>query len=250
MFAILSDIHGNLEALRAVLADIERHSVDGILCLGDTVGYGPNPVECVEMAMSWSLHLCGDHEWAITEGLDAIDQYPVPLVRMHRWTRQQFDDSQHGQRYLQLLSELPRRHCDAGTCYVHGSPRDELRDFLFPEDVYCEAKLDAIADLFASLCFCGHSHIAGVFTRQSDGWQYLEPGECHNRYEIGDDKTIINVGSVGQPRDSDPRAGYVLYDGDTAQFRRVEYDFKTTCRKIHDLAGLDNAQGDRLTCGR
>jgi diadenosine tetraphosphatase ApaH/serine/threonine PP2A family protein phosphatase len=250
MFAILSDIHGNLEALHAVLRDIDKQSVDGILCLGDTVGYGPNPVECVELAMSWSLHLCGDLEWAIIEGLDAIDLYPVPLVQMHRWTRRQFDESADGENYVNWLRTLPRRHCDANTCYVHGSPRGELHDFIFPEDVYCEARLDAIANHFASLCFCGSSHIAGVFTRQSDGWQYFEPHECDNRYPIEEDKTIITVGSVGQPRDGDPRASYVLYDGHAVQFRRVEYDFNTTCRKIHDLPGLDNVQGDRLSAGR
>jgi hypothetical protein len=247
MFAIISDIHANIEALRAVLADIERQQVDGILCLGDLVGYGPNPVECVELALSWQLVLMGNYELALILDPEA---WPRAALASIVWTKTLLASTGQGRELLAFLADRPRSHRDDGTIYVHGSPRDTLHEYLFPEDIYNQRKMDAIAAHFGQRCFCGHTHIPGVFVHHPDNWEYLTPAECNDVYHLDERKTIINVGSVGQPRDNDPRACYVLYDGRTTRFRRIDYDFETTARKIRDLPDLDDFLGDRLRYGR
>jgi diadenosine tetraphosphatase ApaH/serine/threonine PP2A family protein phosphatase len=131
--------------------------------------------------------------------------------------------------------------------FVHGSARNPLNEYVFPEDIYNQRKLERIFGLVEKYCFQGHTHIPGVFT---EGYNFQSPDEFDHVYQLGDRKVLVNVGSVGQPRDGDNRACYVLLDGKTIRYRRVPYDFNQTAEKIYPIPELDNFLGDRLRDGR
>jgi diadenosine tetraphosphatase ApaH/serine/threonine PP2A family protein phosphatase len=134
-----------------------------------------------------------------------------------------------------------------GFLYVHGSARNPLNEYVFPEDIYNLRKMERIFSQIDKYCFQGHTHVPGVFT---ESLQFYSPEEIDYVYELDGRKTMINVGSVGQPRDGDWRACYVLLDGKTVRFRRVEYDIETTIKKIYDVVDLERFLGDRLRDGR
>ena len=134
-----------------------------------------------------------------------------------------------------------------GTLYVHGSARNPLNEYVFPEDIYNARKLEKIFVLIEKYCFQGHTHVPGVFTQ--DG-RFLGPTELGHRYPLAAEKVMVNVGSVGQPRDGDPRACYVIVEDGVVNFRRVDYPVDTTVQKIYDTPELDNFLGDRLREGR
>ena len=248
MKAILSDIHGNLEALQAVLRDIARHGVGTVYCLGDTVGYGPNPRECLDLAMRWPVVLRGNFEQAVLAGAEG---FGLHARRSVDWTRQQLQapvpDRQIATSRDDFLTGLPHTFHEDESLFVHGSARDPLHEYVFPEDIYNERKMMRIFALVARYCFHGHTHIPGVFT---EDMRFIRPEEAGSVYHLGDRKALVNVGSVGQPRDGDWRACYVLLDGNAICFRRIEYDIETTIRKIRDIDDLDDFLGDRLGNGR
>ncbi len=255
MIAILSDIHGNLEALEAVLVDADRFAPDRWICLGDVVGYGPDPVECLLHAMNFSVVLKGNHEQALhlslLESLEkAVPFWPPTLANSISKTMQLIRSSQHFSKIEAFLAAQPRFFRFQESLFVHGSPRDYTNnEYVFPEDVYATDKMKAIFAKFDSLCFCGHTHVPGIFTA-NQGWKFSSPPESDFQHRLDDDyKVLCNVGSVGQPRDDDPRACYVLFDGSTIVFRRVEYDVEVTRQKIHD-SDDDDMFGDRLLVGR
>lgn len=245
MIAVLSDIHANLEALEAVLADVADRRVDAVYCLGDTLGYGPDPVPCLDRVTRFDLVLLGNFDLAV---LNEPDGYPEGLLRVIRDHRRSVE-ADDGRR-LAYLSALAHRYETADTLYVHGSPHNPLNEYLFPEDSYNSRKMDRVAAAMGAVCFCGHTHVPGVFVPQWRGWEFRSPAECGNEWRSAGPKTIINVGSVGQPRDGDPRAGYVLWDGQVARFVRVEYDVATTIRKVRQSPDIDDMHGDRLGEGR
>jgi diadenosine tetraphosphatase ApaH/serine/threonine PP2A family protein phosphatase len=253
MRAILSDIHGNLEALHAVLDDIARRPVQAVYCLGDTLGYGPNPCECLHLvARTCAVALLGNHDQATLFDPDGFG--PV-AERAIFWCREQVEatipDRAAALRRIEYLLGLPCQHREGELLYVHGSPRNPLNEFVFPEDVCNQRKMAKIFARVERYCFQGHTHIPGVFTERSPGtWDFTSPEECGCLSRLGAGKAMVNVGSVGQPRDGDWRACYVLFDGDAVRFRRVEYDVDTTVRKIHNTDGLENWLGDRLRDGR
>ena len=251
MRAILSDIHANLEALQAVLADAAQHGATEIYNLGDTVGYGPNPLECLALAQRFHLNLLGHIDHAL---LDEPEAFPDPLLQTLHWTLEALalmPDPTLGQRHIHFLTSLSSCHREGTTMYAHGSPRNPRHEYVFPEDIYNDSKMTRIGQAFDSLCFHGHTHIAGLFIHQSpEHWEYLDPGECPDGFAVAGRKVLCNVGSVGQPRDQDPRACYVLFDGATIRFRRVEYDVEATVRKIYDNEQIANFLGDRLREGR
>jgi diadenosine tetraphosphatase ApaH/serine/threonine PP2A family protein phosphatase len=134
---------------------------------------------------------------------------------------------------------------------VHGTPRNPLREYLFPEDIYNARKMSRISEMFAGCCFAGHTHIPGIFVASGpESWDYFSPPEVEPVYRLDGRKTICNVGAVGQPRDGDWRACYVLFDGRAIRFRRVAYDVATTVKKIYAIPELENFLGDRLRDGR
>jgi len=245
--AILSDIHGNLEALTAVLEDIRQVGVDEIYCLGDIVGYGPNPCECVDIVREFQLVVLGNHDQG---ALFDPEGFSSGAERAIFWTRQQLEggqDLEAAQQRIEFLCELPRCRRDHGFLYVHGSARNPLNEYVFPEDIYNARKLEKIFALIEQYCFQGHTHVPGVFTE--DG-RFFSPREIGNRYVLSNRKAMINVGSVGQPRDGDHRSSYVLLDGQRVEFRRVDYPVEETIQKIYAIAELDNFLGDRLREGR
>jgi diadenosine tetraphosphatase ApaH/serine/threonine PP2A family protein phosphatase len=249
MLAILSDVHANLEALQAVLEDIGRHRVGAIYCLGDTLGYGPNPRECLDLvAAKCTLILLGNHDQAVLLGPVGFREHASRAVH---WTQAQLQapvlDAAAEARWHKFLTDLPSCRAEEDVLYVHGSPRDPLNEYIFPAHVQAPF---IMADLFTRVrrcCFQGHTHVPGIFSEQVVGFYEFRPPQP---YQLGGCKSLVNVGSVGQPRDGDWRACYVLFDGETVHFRRVAYDVDTTVRKIHATQGLDAVLGDRLRDGR
>ena len=122
-----------------------------------------------------------------------------------------------------------------------------MNEYVFPEDIYNQRKMERIFGLVDQYCFQGHTHIPGVFT---ESMNFLAPDEIDYVYPFGQEKFLVNVGSVGQPRDADNRSSYVIIDDEKVSFCRVEYDFNTTAEKIYDIPDLDNFLGDRLRDGR
>jgi predicted phosphodiesterase len=247
--ALISDIHGNLEALQAVLADIGTQNVDQVMCLGDIVGYGPNPCECLELVIKKAgLTIMGNHDQAALFDPDGFN--PVALRAIY-WTRDKLDAGPMAvvNKRWDYLSELPRSHTVEKFLFVHGSPRDPTNEYVFPETIYDQNKMDSIFSKVTQYCFQGHTHMPGVFTPDLE---FIRPSQCDHMFQLGREKLMINVGSVGQPRDEDNRACYVILDHDAKKvfFRRVAYDFEATCKKIYAVSELDNMLGDRLRTGR
>lgn len=250
MRAILSDIHANLEALGAVLADIARHPVEHIYCLGDLVGHGPNPRECVDFASRFDRVVQGNYDLAAVSGDPDHGPASPAARRSLAWTRDQlellFPGPEQAAHRLPFLAGLSPRHEEKDLLFVHGSPRDPLREYVGPGDAGDDAKLAAVFAAFPRSCFHGHTHLPGLFT---EAGEFLRPEVLNRGYRLRG-KTLVNVGSVGHPRDGDWRACYVLLADDTVYFRRVEYDVDATVRKIHQISELDNAHGVRLREGR
>jgi len=246
--AIISDVHGNFEALSAVMEDIRAQDVDDIFCLGDVVGYGPNPCECLDTVMKLDLCILGNHDQAAIFDPDGFN--PVALRAIY-WTRERLDRTEGNStavnRRWDFLGELPRLHNEGERLFVHGSPRDPTNEYVFPEHVYDQRKMEVLFRRVEKYCFQGHTHIPGVFVENGD---FVAPEECDYRYELGNAKLMVNVGSVGQPRDSDPRACYLILNDDSIEFRRIDYPVEETISKIYAVAELENMLGDRLRDGR
>jgi len=246
--ALISDIHSNLEALQAVLADIRNQGIAEVYCLGDVVGYGPNPRECIDLVMNCKVCLLGNHDQG---ALFDPEGFNVGAERAIFWTREQLEssggNSSAGARRWDFLGELPRNHQEGLLLFVHGSARNPLNEYVFPEDVYIRRKMEKIFALIERYCFQGHTHVPGIFT---EDFRFFSPDEVNGEYRLGEQKLMVNVGSVGQPRDSDPRACYVVLEDDLVRFRRVEYPFEETIQKIYQIPDLDNFLGDRLRNGQ
>jgi predicted phosphodiesterase len=249
--ALISDIHGNLEALDAVLADIASVGASEIYCLGDIIGYGPNPCECLDLVMSrCKVTILGNHDQAALFDPDGFN--PMALNAIY-WTRDRLDNgpgspAQINKRW-DFLGELPRQVTQDDWKYVHGSPRDPTNEYVFPEYIFDQRKMEILFGKVSKYCFQGHTHLPGVF---STDCEFLAQENMEGPIRLGEDKLMINVGSVGQPRDGDRRSCYVVVDTDamTVEFRRVEYDFEKTIQKIYDIDDLDNGLGDRLRIGQ
>ena len=249
MKAIISDIHSNLEALKAVLEDIQTRNITEIICLGDIVGYGPDPIECLRIAREeFSVAIRGNHEEA---ALTEPRNFNFRAAAAIRWTRERIDKSppDEAKKNLDYVGNLPDQVTDNGMLLVHGTPREPTGDYLFPRDARDKIKMEEVFEKIDTYCFAGHSHIPGVFTQSGS---YMHPSEMtmEGIYILDEERALINVGSVGQPRDIDPRACYCTFDGDSVVFRRVIYDYEATMRRIYANERLDNSLGDRLAEGR
>ncbi|MDG2382071.1 MAG: metallophosphoesterase family protein [Pirellulaceae bacterium] len=245
--AIISDIHGNLEALTAVLEDIQDAGISSIYCLGDVVGYGPNPCECIDQVMQMEMCILGNHDQA---ALFDPEGFSSGAERAIFWTRSALEAGGETPENLArwtFLCELPRQHHEAEHTFVHGSARNPLMEYVFPEDVHNPGKLQRIFSLIKQYCFQGHTHVAGVFVQ---GDKFYRPSDFGDQLTLGEQKAMINVGSVGQPRDGNPQASYVILEGGQLTFRRVPYMLEKTIEKIYAIPELDNFLGDRLKEGR
>jgi predicted phosphodiesterase len=257
MLAIVSDIHSNQPALEAVLADIDRREVEQILCLGDVVGYGPQPRECLDLVRRRAdVTLMGNHDFAV---LFEPNKFNIGAESACYWTRLQLeeepDETLRAERW-DFLGALPVKHTlsvDAfgplELTFVHGSPRRPVNEYIFPDDIFNNPnKVAGCFDRFQNVCFVGHTHVPGVFLQTPD---FYSPDELEYVYEVDPKrKALINVGSVGQPRDRDPRASYVLLAAGRVEFVRVEYDVQAVAEKVYANADLDNYLGSRLKEGR
>jgi diadenosine tetraphosphatase ApaH/serine/threonine PP2A family protein phosphatase len=245
--AIVSDIHGNLEALTAVLADIAAQGCQRVICLGDIIGYGPNPCECLDLVMRMNNCVLGNHDYGALidpEGFSAAAEQAI------FWTRKQLEngpDREAAKRRMEFLAKLPRTIVEDQLLLVHGSPRNPVNEYVFPEDIFNRRKMEKLFSMVPQYAFQGHTHTPGVFTMNM---QFLRPDELNYRYSLGEDKVMVNVGSVGQPRDGDWRSCYLVIEFPKIEFRRVEYDIDTTINKIFAIQELDNFLGERLREGR
>lgn len=245
--AIISDIHGNLEAFTAVLADIREQGVKEIYCLGDIIGYGPNPRECIDLVMqNCSAVILGNHDQA---ALFDPAGFNAGAERAILWTRKMLEtgDRVGNERRWEFLGDLPRMKREEKFLFVHGSARNPLNEYVFPEDIYNQRKMERIFGLVDKYCFQGHTHIPGVFT---EDYSFMSPDEIEFKWDFSDRKVLVNVGSVGQPRDGDNRSCYVILDDQMVRYRRVSYDYEQTIAKIYAIDDLDNFLGDRLRDGR
>ncbi|HEU0025731.1 MAG TPA: metallophosphoesterase family protein [Ktedonobacterales bacterium] len=284
-YVILADIHGNYEALTAVLRDVEefvieqRTTIDEIWCLGDIVGYGPQPSECVRTVSEYcAISIAGNHDWAAIGKLD-LDEFTGVAANSAEWTSEQLTPQERI-----YLRQLPDRARSGLVTLVHGSPLNPIWEYL-------TTPLGATPNFSAfdtTFCLIGHTHVPTIFllpddappmppapfqlsgTRMPGGFDFdsgelmpfpsLEPltngplceqiTPTQALWVLPEHRrAIINPGSVGQPRDGDPRAAYLIYDTDVGfEFRRVEYDIAATQRRMAEL-GLSPRMAARLAHG-
>ena len=248
--AVISDIHANLEALNAVIEHIDAQEVDSIICLGDILGYGPNPVECVDVIArrcDWSL--MGNHDFGVVY---EPTNFNLAAEQAAYWSREQFEvdtNQDEAARHWEFLSRLRVRVAFDDFLCVHGTPRRPINEYLFPEDALnSPVKMQQIFELVDKYCLVGHTHVPGVFTDEPD---FYPPDDVDGVYKLRDDeKAIINPGSVGQPRDLDPRASYAIIEDDAVRFFRLEYDIDAVVTKIRAIPELLDWLGERLYEGR
>jgi len=258
MIAVIGDIHSNIEALRAVFADIDsRGQIEQIICLGDVVGYGPSPRECLDLlAERDPICLMGNHDYAV---LYEPNNFNMGAETACFWTRQQLEDEPDQQKRnarWDFLANLAVKQTLSGDAFglgklvfVHGSPRRPINEYVFPDDVYSNPnKIHGLFDRFSHICFVGHTHVPGVFTDAPD---FYSPDELDMVYEVEPPrKAMINVGSVGQPRDRDNRASYAIIEPGLVRFVRVPYEVEGVVQQVLGIAELDDYIGIRLKEGR
>lgn len=247
--ALISDIHANLEALRVVLADLQKQGLKEIFCLGDIIGYGPNPCECLDEVMNkCKVTIQGNHDQAAIIDPDGFN--PVALQAVY-WTRDQLDRGPGGPTKRNgrwdFVGALPRTFNEGDYLFVHGSPREPTNEYVFPEDIYNQRKMDALFGRIQKYCFQGHTHLPGIFT---EDYRFITPEECGYKWPLTEQKVMINVGSVGQPRDMDSRSCYVVLTEQFVEFRRVPYPLERTMEKILSIPELDPFLAERLKEGR
>jgi diadenosine tetraphosphatase ApaH/serine/threonine PP2A family protein phosphatase len=254
--AIISDIHANLAAFEAVLQDIERQGIQEVLCLGDILGYGPDPRACLELARRFPVNLMGNHEEAVLFG--AIGFNPKAKAAID-WTREQLslpsEPIEKNRELWNFIGSLAKQHLEGEFLFVHGSPRDPTREYIFYQDWQDRKKMD---EIFASppdtpwkVCFTGHTHYPGVFV-QDQPYRFLEPKVAGGTIDLEQfsQRLIINVGSVGQPRDGDRRASYAILEDGDVRFHRVEYDVKRTIERFRLFPDLPEYLARRLEEGK
>ena len=223
-----------------MLNDIASQRINEIICLGDLVGYGPDPRACIDMVMkSCRITTMGNHD--------------VPTNWENGWTSREVSDPGdlvQNQMRRAFLAHLPQTYEIGPYLFVHGSPRNPLGEYVSLRTSTIAAKWTGCSRWSRRYCFQGHTHVPGVITEE---FQHFSPEEINDRYDLGATKVMVNVGSVGQPRNGDDRACYVILDDgpiddigpDVRQreigvsspriaFRRLPFDFRTTIRKMRD----------------
>lgn len=257
--AVFSDVHANIRALEAMFQDIGQcGGVDRFHCLGDVIGYGPCPTEVLPIARKrFSMTVRGNHEHAVLFGATDFNAMAKQAID---WTRFAIYPSPESPTPEQVanwewIASLPEQYNDGKHLYVHGAPQDPVNEYILPMDIDPQAqtygdKLKKAFELTPWVTFCGHSHYPGAFCENGG---YCSP-TMHREMTITLDpnlKHIINVGSVGQPRDGDNRACYVIYDDEarTITWRRIHYDIQEMFIRIFQVPHLDDTLGERLFRG-
>lgn len=240
-YALISDIHSNLEAFQAVIKDLECQKVDHVCFLGDIVGYGADPDQCIDLLQGLTSQVvAGNHDWAAV-GLTDTTYFNPAAKSAIDWTSEQVSPS-----HRKFLKNLPLTHMLPPIQLVHATPRKpEAWDYIFS----LREALDGFTNCEQQICFIGHSHSPVAFVENREGEVSLLPDSS---FQVrAEHRYIINVGSVGQPRDGDPRAAYGIYDSEDSSFalKRVVYPIEATQKKIVE-AGLPPFLASRLSEGR
>lgn len=241
-YLIISDIHANYAAFEAVLDS--AGDFDKIWCLGDLVGYGPDPNECVEKLREFD-HLCvaGNHDWAVLGRLDLEDFNP-DAQKASRWTQAQLTPDNHT-----YLESLPTILIEEGFTLVHGSPRQPVWEYV----LYPSVARPNFNHFGTRFCFIGHTHVPVIFQlvllEFGEFCELIQP-PLDGPIPLGEQRLIINSGSVGQPRDGDHRASYAILDVEhlTIEYRRISYPIEKTQRRMEE-ADLPAKLINRLSFG-
>jgi len=250
--AVISDLHSNREALEAVFADIHQRGVTDLICLGDVIGYGPDPEFCVDLVRGharWCL--MGNHDEALFREANDFNphargaiEYTRKRLRPHWWS------SSDCRARWKWLRGLPLRMEEGRFLFVHGSPRDPVREYVLSTDgILNPDKLRSVFDGVKSVGVAGHTHQPGMHD-ESLRFQSLEGAAELTLPLEADKKYFINVGSTGQPRDGDPRACYAILEEHQVTWCRVEYPFETTMDKIMRTGSLSEILARRLRLGK
>lgn len=268
--ALISDLHSNLPALTTALADARARGAERFVCLGDMVGYGAEPRPVLDLVMQLcvsgardpatgasladGLCLAGNHENAL---LNSPEDFNPKARAAIEWTREELLRGPIAPGlpdYFDFLSGLEPRLADDVALFAHGSPREPVKEYMLPRDAENAGKLAAnfaaMAVLERPVCFVGHSHVPAVY--YEDGTLFRPQG-TEGPYDLGlaaKKRAIVNVGSVGQPRDGDPRLSYVLFDGRTITFVRLDYDHAAAAAAIRAVPDLPDFLAERLFAGR
>jgi len=236
--AVISDVHANREALDAVMDSIKERSVDRIICLGDLVNYGIDFEYCINtIRQETDVCLLGNHDSTVI-GRDPLWIMNLEAQKSARWTEEHISEE-----YKVYLESLKLAHSEDNMLFVHGSPGDPERWGYIINWFDAENQFDNFHETF---CYVGHSHVPVIFNHQERGNRYRE-----GIHHLGSDgKFIINVGSVGQPRDGDPRACYVVFNEEmgTIEFIRVSYDVMRASKKIAS-SGVSDFNAQRILIG-
>lgn len=239
-YGIFSDIHSNLEAFDEVIKAYKKESIDTYLCVGDAVGYGADPQDCIEKTKALvSITVAGNHDWAAVD-LFSTEYFNPLAAEAILWTKKKLSNSGSS-----FLGSLKLVYENQDLTLVHGT-LDNPHDFNYLEDDYAAGQ--SFECLKTNICFVGHSHVAGAFVLDKNGEiSYSRSGSIRI---VPDKKYIVNVGSIGQPRDGNPKAAYCIYDTARAEvtIKRIDYDIDTARNKIIK-AGLPKFLGDRLLTG-
>ena len=256
MIAVISDIHANYDALEAVLAEIDRLGAEQIICLGDIVGYGPEPAPCVEAVRErCDVALCGNHDYAVIYGANDFSAPARASLARHRRSLmprlQAGDLDKDRQERWDFLKGLPYRHVRESWLFVHAAPRNPVVEYLRKIDVMLDMT-QKVAENFRQmdwLCFIGHTHQPGIILPEM---KFLSPEDVDGSYHPeAHHKAIINVGSVGQPRDGDWRACFATLEIDgTVTYHRVAYDLEQAVSKMRESPNGDPALAERLRRAR
>lgn len=225
-YAIIADIHANLTAFMAVLVDIERRGeAEEVWCLGDIVGYGPEPHQCIEL-LRQTNHICvaGNHDLAAIGEVDTYEFNPDAAAAC-QWTARQLTPQD-----IAYLQNLPLVAEKGDFTLVHGSPRQPVWEYILS----ISAAKENFAYFKSKFCLVSHSHVPLIFRYKKTGACSFLQFSPNKELVLGEERLIINPGAVGQPRDGDPRASYAIYDSETRKVNlyRVPYDIAATQAKM------------------
>lgn len=243
-YLVVADIHSNLEALQSVMGHAESMGgFEGVWCLGDIVGYGADPTACIDLLRSYPLAaVSGNHDLAAIDAL-SINEFNDYAKEAVLWTHEQLTPE-----HREFLGGNPLRREEDGVTLLHGTPSDPVWEYFLPQMMTKTDVAESFQQIYTPSCLVGHSHIP--FICLEDGAHFIGLAQGQKKM-LNQTRCVVNPGSVGQPRDGDPRAAYALYDADADSLThyRVDYDIEAAQAKITE-AGLPDILSSRLAVGR
>lgn len=241
-YAILGDVHANFDALETVVEHAMREGIKKFTCVGDVVGYGPEPSRCIALLKEIDAKVVsGNHDWAVLEKLDVSDFNPVAKESVY-WTQENITEIDR-----QFLNSLPLTYQTEDFVITHGTLHDPERFYYLQSPHDAELSFQEMIKRNQYLCVCGHSHVPVNFYYVDKDVHYDQEKKITIDPDI---QTIVNVGSVGQPRDRNNKTGYACFDSESKQLTlfRIEYNYQKTMKKI-EAASLPEYNAMRLING-